>query len=1098
MKPAAGDATVDIAVLTGPACAVHHVGWRAGAWSQGNLLECSPMNGRLRVCRVAAVWLVCLSCGAAGEAGAVGTRPTEGLREHTPQVYALVNARIVPAAGRLIEQGCVIVRDGVIEAVGEVPVPPEARVRDLSGKTIYPGLIDAFTEEAVDAATVTNAGAADWNDQVTPQLDVATLSRGDVTRNHKKLRSQGIAARLLAPSGRILKGSSAVVLTNDEGVENAIVLRHAAQHLRLTVSRGRGRSDYPGSPMGAVALARQTFLDADWYRRAWQACRVDPALPQPERNDALDVLGEHLAEQGLFICDASNELFALRADRFAREFALRIAIRGSGHEYKRLAAIRDCGRVVILPVDFPKPPNVATAEAALSTDLDDLLHWDLAPENPARLVEAGVRIALTSHGLDDTGAFLDGVRRAVKRGLPADAALAALTTTPAELLGVAGRLGTIHPGKIASLVVTDGDLFDAKTEVLETWVAGERFELVREPVVDLRGGWTLVAEGGTPQLVMTLEGKPASLKGTIAAAADAKADDDKGSSDDESTPTKLDHLGGSDLQFSCTFSGKDLLGEGVVRLTAVVIREGHALSLEGHLTLADGQRRAFTATRQADDATTGDAEGEEPAEEQPADDQASRASAYAVMFPLGAAGRSSPPEQPEVVLFQNGTIWTSGEAGVLEGASVLVVGGRIQAVGHDLAVPEGAVVVDLAGRHLTPGIIDCHSHMATDGGVNESTQAITAEVRIGDFIDSDDITIYRQLAGGVTTANILHGSANPIGGQNQVIKLRWGALPEEMKFAGAPQGIKFALGENVKQANWGEEFTTRYPQTRMGVEQIMRDALQTARQYRAEWEAWQRAGHGLPPRRDLELEALAEIVEGTRWIHCHSYRQDEILALLRTLDDFGITIGSFQHILEGYKVADAMAEHGAMGSAFADWWAYKFEVFDAIPYAGALMHNAGVVVSFNSDDRELGRHLNQEAAKAVKYGGVPAEEALKFVTLNPAKQLRIDERVGSLEAGKDADLVVWSGPPLAITSRVEQTWIDGCRTFDLEDDRQMRQRDAEIRTSLVQKILDSGEKMAADGDTQKDESELWPREDIFCHGHVHGHGEAHLHEHATE
>ena len=1057
------------------------------------------MTGRLWPGRIARVFCLAWLMWPAGSLAApVGTRPVEGLREHTPSVHALVNARIVVGRGKTIEQGTVVVRDGVIEAVGEVATPPEARVRDLAGKTVFPGLIEAFTEMDVNTSAAT-AGAAHWNDQVTPQLDIATVSHDGVKAANTKLRSQGIAARLLAPSGRILKGASAVVLTNDADTDAAIVRPHVAQHLRLTVSPGRGRSDYPGSPMGAVALARQTFLDADWYARAWRAFEADPSLPQPKRNDALVALGEHLAGQGLFICDASNELFVLRADRFAREFSLNLAIRGSGHEYKRLDAIRACNRVVIVPVDFPKPPNVATAEAALSTDLDDLLHWDMAPENPARLVEAGVRIALTSHGLDDAGSFLKRVRRAVKRGLPADAALEALTTTPAELLGVDDRLGAIEPGKIASLVVTDGDLFDEKTRVLETWVAGERFEIVREPAVDQRGDWTLVAEGGTPPLVLELEGKPASLKGTIAAAGDAAStDDDQDSTDDESKPTKLDHLGGRDLQFSCTFAGKDLLGEGVVRLTAVVIRDGHDLSLEGHLTLADGQRRAFTATRQAGDATPDDAEGETPAEEKPAEDRAAQASAYAVMFPLGAAGRSSPSEQPGAVLFQNGTIWTSGDAGVLEGASVLVVEGRIEAVGHDLAVPEGAVVVDLGGRHLTPGIIDCHSHMATDGGVNESTQAITAEVRIGDFIDSDDITIYRQLAGGVTTANILHGSANPIGGQNQVIKLRWGALPEAMKFAGAPQGIKFALGENVKQANWGEEYTTRYPQTRMGVEQIMRDALQAAQQYQSEWDAWQRTGHGLPPRRDLELEALAEIVAGNRWIHCHSYRQDEILALLRTLDDFGITIGSFQHILEGYKVADAMAEHGAMGSAFADWWAYKFEVFDAIPYAGALMHNAGVVVSFNSDDRELGRHLNQEAAKAVKYGGVPAEEALKFVTLNPAKQLRIDERVGSLEAGKDADLVVWSGPPLAITSRVEQTWIDGRRYFDSDEDRDMRKRDAEIRTALVQKILDSGEKMATDGDTQKDESDLWPREDIFCHGHVHGHGEAHLHQHANE
>lgn len=338
----------------------------------------------------------------------------------------------------------------------------------------------------------------------------------------------------------------------------------------------------------------------------------------------------------------------------------------------------------------------------------------------------------------------------------------------------------------------------------------------------------------------------------------------------------------------------------------------------------------------------------------------------------------------------------------------------------------------------------------------------------------------------MTTANILHGSANPIGGQNQVIKLRWGALPEALKFTEAPQGIKFALGENVKQSNWGDEYTSRYPQTRMGVEQIMRDAFHAAKEYRAEWQRWRQTRQGLPPRVDLELEAIAEIVEGSRWIHCHSYRQDEILALLRTLDEFNTRIGTLQHILEGYKVADAMAKHGAMGSAFSDWWAYKFEVYDAIPYAGALMHNAGVTVSFNSDDRELARHLNHEAAKAVKYGGVSPEEALKFVTLNPAKQLRIEKYVGSLEVGKHADLVVWSGSPLSIFSRCEQTWIDGRNYFQLEEDRQLRDDASRMRNVLVQKILASGEKMKTDDEAAKEESDMWPRDDLFCHGHDHG------------
>jgi N-acetylglucosamine-6-phosphate deacetylase len=388
--------------------------------------------------------------------------------------------------------------------------------------------------------------------------------------------------------------------------------------------------------------------------------------------------------------------------------------------------------------------------------------------------------------------------------------------------------------------------------------------------------------------------------------------------------------------------------------------------------------------------------------------------------------------------------------------------------------------------------------MATDSGINEATQAVTAEVRIGDFVDAGDITIYRQLAGGLTAANVLHGSANPIGGQNQVIKLRWGAAYEDLKFKQAPAGIKFALGENVKQSNWELSTRTRYPQSRMGVEQLFRERFNAGRQYIELWNQWRNNPQGLPPRRDLELDAIAEILEGKRWIHCHSYRQDEILGLLRVLEEYGITIGSLQHILEGYKVADEMAKHGATASSFSDWWNYKFEVFDAIPHNGALMHRRGIVVSFNSDDNELGRHMNHEAAKAVKYGGVDPMEALKFVTLNPAIQLRIDEHVGSIEVGKDADLAIWTGSPLSPMARCEQTWIDGRKYFDRLQDAEDRKRDANLHRSLIQKVIESGEPGSQRSSLADDPSRLWPHHDEFCHDHHdedHDHDHAHDHEH---
>jgi imidazolonepropionase-like amidohydrolase len=435
--------------------------------------------------------------------------------------------------------------------------------------------------------------------------------------------------------------------------------------------------------------------------------------------------------------------------------------------------------------------------------------------------------------------------------------------------------------------------------------------------------------------------------------------------------------------------------------------------------------------------------------------------------------RSAVPEQPGAVLVRNATIWTSGAAGVLENADLLVRRGKVAAVGKGLAAPAGALVVDGTGLHVTAGIIDAHSHTAVDGAVNEGTNAVTAEVRIGDVLDPDDVNIYRELAGGLTVANVLHGSANAIGGQNQVIKLRWGSSADALKFEGAPPGIKFALGENPKQSNWNPT-EKRFPQTRMGVQELIRERFQAARDYRRQAQefAIQKRKGAVPPRTDLQLEAIAEILEGRRLVHSHSYRADEILMLIRLADEFGVKIATFQHALESYKVAAEVAKHGAGASMFCDWWAYKFEVYDAIPWAGAIDWQKGVVVSFNSDSNELARRLNLEAAKALRYGGVPAAEALKFVTLNPAQQLGIAARVGSVEVGKDADFVIWSGDPLSNRTICLQTWIDGRRYFDRAADLALRPALDEERKALIAKVRAASDKEKAD--KKRDEK---PREE---------------------
>ncbi|MEZ5395891.1 MAG: amidohydrolase [Bryobacterales bacterium] len=402
----------------------------------------------------------------------------------------------------------------------------------------------------------------------------------------------------------------------------------------------------------------------------------------------------------------------------------------------------------------------------------------------------------------------------------------------------------------------------------------------------------------------------------------------------------------------------------------------------------------------------------------------------------------------QTTLIRNATVMTVSN-GTLEGASVLIRDGKIAAVGKDVTAPPDATVIDATGKFLTPGVIDCHSHIAADS-INEGSVPVSSMVSMEDVLDPEDISIYRALAGGVTTANILHGSANPIGGKCVVLKLRWGKTAEQMLFEGAKPGIKFALGENPKRKG-----KAIHPLTRQGVNDVIRDAFLRAKAYQAEWRTYEsektRGKRAIPPRRDLELEPLVEILENKRLVHAHCYRADEILALIRLADEIGFKIRTLQHVLEGYKVAPEIAAHGAGASTFSDWWAYKVEANDAIPYNAALMTRAGVLVSINSDSAEEIRHLPQEAAKTMKWGGLSRDEALALVTLNPAKQLMIDDRVGSIEKGKDADLALWDGDPLSMYSKTLMTFVDGKIFFDRAQDEQRRIEVAQKKAALSEK-----------------------------------------------
>ncbi|QDV47099.1 D-hydantoinase/dihydropyrimidinase [Stieleria neptunia] len=1048
------------------------------------------------------LFLIAISTAVAQDHG--DARPVVGLRENPPDRVFLKDARVVVQPGQVLESASVSIQGTTIVAVGTGLTPPDgAHVIDCTGKSIYAGLIDGYGE--VDTPEPPTGGTGHWNGNVLPRRAAATAiqSVSDVAAS----RTQGVTMRLIAPRGAIVKGSSCLVLL-DGNSRVSLVDDDVAQHLQLTVPRDKRRDSYPNSPMGAIALLRQTLADADWYTRAWQAYTAKPELPRPTRNDDLARLADDRTD-GLFVIDAPNERMALRAEQIAGEFSLDLLIRGSGREYRDLNAIADTGRPLLIPVDFPDAPDVSSEAAADDVTTLELMHWHFAPENPALLASAGVTFCLTSDGLDDPKSFLKNIRAAVERGLSADTALAAVTTTPARLFGVDEIAGRVRAGSLANLIVTEGDLFDKEGKVLETWVAGKRFEhdAASSPQPDaLEGTWKTKVRVDGKRIPVRLELKREKKKwsGNVISENPPKTQpdkkkDDSDNKDSDQASARLNKVTRAVDRLTAwvDLSGADSrMPAGPTRITIVSVAEADALNVFSTLTMPDGTpqtldwQRAEVAEK---DSVESDADDQEGDEDEDSDDEKSDSEQaddslldeIAITYPLGGLGVTEPVPVAPAVLFRGATVWTCSDRGVLENTDVLVVAGKINAIGVSLKPPKDCVIVDASGKHLSPGLIDCHSHMGTDGGVNESGQAVTAEVRVGDFIDNSDINVYRQLAGGLTTSNILHGSANPIGGQNQVIKLRWGDGMQAMKFAEAPAGIKFALGENVKRSNRSES-PTRYPASRMGVEQLFRDRFLAAKEYDEQHRRW-RSGRrdGLPPRVDYELDVVAEILRGERWIHCHSYRQDEIVALLDLLDTFDVTIGTLQHILEGYKVADRMKQHGAMASAFSDWWAYKFEVYDAIPYNGAIMHDVGIVVSFNSDDRELARHLNTEAAKAVKYGGVPAEEALKFVTLNPAMQLRIDDHVGSIEIGKDADVVLWSGPPLSTLSRCEQTWVDGRRMFSLEQDRERHQRDARWRSLLIGKILDKGFGRSKGGDEEIEEEDRWFRYDEFCHGHDH-------------
>ncbi|MCC5787343.1 MAG: amidohydrolase family protein [Phycisphaerales bacterium] len=944
--------------------------------------------------------------------------PPDGMTRQVAPRAALVGATVHVRPGEQMEDAVVLIEHGEIRRV--VPRAEYDRMArpggtievDYTGRHIYAGFIEAYLPvraPGVDSSAV----GAHWNEGVTPHRRALDGSAPNA-RDRDNLRKMGFTAAHLVPDQGVFRGRTALISLadprSDSSHEPPAVYRDGFADA-VAFERNTRRGGYPSSHMGAVALIRQVLADADWQRRTRQTGDFTGGP------DAIDELAD--ANRPLFF-DIEREMTTLHAADIASEFKRNAIIVGNGMEFKWLEAIAAENLPVIVPLRFPRAPDVSGFGEADSTDLERLMEWEQAPTNPRRLAEAGVKTAITSaKRIRGAGNLHNDLRSAVRHGLSADDALAMLTTNPAEILGAADRLGSVERGRRANLVVTDRPLFVGPSRILDVWTEGERHVIATDDVGAMAGVYE-VNFRGEPRGTLTITRRP---RVTL---------------EDGDVKTRAEKVSIDGDRLSYTVKEHD----GSV---AIATAQRRGTTLHGTLMIPDGRTFSWTAVR------VGDAPDDERDREERGPGEIPDLKGY----PFGPYAVEEKPQQRRAI-FTNATIWTASEAGTIENGVLAIDGGKIAFVGTRSAFNRSAASrwnnaerFDLEGRHIAPGFVDAHSHTGTFAlGVNEGTQAVTSEVRIADAVDSSHINWYRQLAGGVTTVNTLHGSANPIGGQSLTQKVRWGSRhPRDMHMDGATPGIKFALGENVKQSNWGDTATTRYPQTRMGVETIMRDRFHAAQRYEEE----RRRGG----RRNLELEALAEVLRGDRLIHCHSYRQDEILMLCLLAKEFGITIGTFQHGLEVYKVAEAVREAAIGASIFSDWWNFKVEVWDAIPYAGPLQHEVGVNTSFNSDSDELARRMHAEGAKAVKYSGgrVSPEEAIKFVTINAAVQLGIGDRVGSLEAGKDADFVIWSGSPLSTLSRAESTWIDGAEYFSLEMDREHRKRIASERRRLIQKIL---------------------------------------------
>ncbi len=964
------------------------------------------------------------------------TFPVNGAPNIIHTMYAFTNCTLHIDADNIINNATLLIQDGVIIKVAEkLDSPKEAISIDLKGKHIYPAFIDLYSDygmpevKRTDYADVPKKGAYGWNQAIKSELEAHKL----FLHNQQKadeLRKLGFASVLTAQKDGIVRGSGSLVnLCNAKENESVIVDKAAGFY---SLNKGTSPQDYPSSLMGAVALLRQTYYDADWYKNNQTKTEYNITL------DAFNKLKELPA-----IFEGNDKYNDLRGKKISDEFNVRYIIKGGGNEYQRLYDIQNTLSKYIIPVNFPEAIDVEDPYDAEQASLTDLKHWEMAPSNLAALEKNYIQFCITTADLKDKSLFLKNVRKAIAYGLSEKTALRALTYNPANFIGVQDKIGSLKQGMLANFFICSKPIFEEDAIIYETWSKGIKHAYDNLSLPNIAGTYELTYGDSKNKVLISKEQD--NLSGLIFLKDSMKA---------KANVVFKNNLITVSFPYDSTFTMR--LSGNYNELTK---------SFSGSGQYADGSWTDFTLNYKP---TSDTVITKTSAKLKPAIDCGK------VFYPFGAYGEPEPAttglikdswakfkKRYDAILIKNATIWTNESDSILKEQDIYIVDSKIVRIAPNIDAPKSAFakVIDAKGMHLTPGIIDEHSHIALFS-VNEGADVSSAEVRMGDVINPDDINIYRQLAGGVTTAQLLHGSANPIGGQSCLIKLRWGKSAEEFKYEKAPGFIKFALGENVKHSNGLNPDQVRFPQTRMGVEQLYYDYFTRATAYKKQFADFTKLAPKeieknkiTSPRKDLDLEALTEILDGNRFITCHSYVQSEINMLMHVADSMKFKVNTFTHILEGYKLADKMKAHGANASTFADWWAYKLEVMDAIPHNAAMLTKAGVNTAINSDDAEMGRRLNQEAAKSIKYGGLTEIQALKLITLNPAKMLHIDDKVGSIKVGKVADLVLWSDNPLSIYTKVNTTIIDGQIYYDKDEDAKLREDIKKERARVIAKLI---------------------------------------------